>query len=257
MKNAYREKLLRGEPSVGCFMEIGSATAAECLALAGFDYIIIDTEHGPFHPQTALEYIRSAKLYGTTPLVRVQEISRPAVLKALDAGAMGLIIPSLSSVAEAEAVVRFGKYPPLGERGVAASGGTAFWQEDYAQHGLAHYFEVSNRETMLIPQCETAGCLEKLEEIVALPGVDGIFVGPFDLSTAMGIPGEFDRPEFKDALRHIAGVCRAAGKPTLIFAGSVAAAREDLAMGYDSIAYSMDASLLIEARRAAVRDILA
>ena len=91
---------------------------------------------------------------------------------------------------------------------------------------------------------------------MALPGVDGIFVGPFDLSTAMGIPGEFDRPEFQEALRHIQGVCRAAGKPTLIFAGSVAAARADLAMGYDSIAYSMDASLLIEAGRSAIRDIL-
>ncbi len=257
MKNAYREKLLRGEPTVGCFMEIGSASAAECLALAGFDYIIIDTEHGPFHPQTALEYIRCAKLYGTTPLVRVQDISRPSILKALDAGAMGLIVPSLNTVEEAETLVRFGKYLPIGERGVAASGGTAFWQEDYAKHGLGHYFEVSNRETMLIPQCETLGCLEHLEEIVALPGVDGIFVGPFDLSTAMGIPGEFDRPEFQEALRHIQGVCRAAGKPTLIFAGSVAAARADLAMGYDSIAYSMDASLLIEAGRAAIRDILA
>ena len=73
----------------------------------------------------------------------------------------------------------------------------------------------------------------------------------------MGIPGEFDRPEFRDALRHIAGVCRAAGKPTLIFAGSVEAAREDLATGYDSIAYSMDASILIEACRAAIRGILA
>ena len=249
MKNAYREKLLRGEPTVGCFMEIGSATAAECLALAGFDYLIIDTEHGPFHPQTALEYIRCAKLYGTTPLVRVQEISRPAILKALDAGAMGLIIPSLSTVAEAEEVVRYGKYLPLGERGVAASGGTAFWQEDYAQHGLPAYFETSNRETLLFPQCETLGCLEHLEEIAALPGIDGIFVGPFDLSTAMGMPGEFDRPEFQETLRHIQAVCRAAGKPSMIFAGSVEAARVDFAMGYDSVAYSMDASLLIEACR--------
>lgn len=255
MKNLVREKMLRGETTVGSFMEIGSATAAECLALAGFDYIIIDTEHGPFNPQSALEFIRAARLYGTSPFVRVPEISRAAILKALDIGAQGLIIPQLNSVAEAEAVVRWGKYSPLGERGVSSSAGSGFWYEEYAQQGLPHYFEVSNRESMLIPQCETLGCLEHLEEIVALPGIDGIFVGPFDLSTAMGIPGEFDRPEFQAALRRIQAVCRAAGKPSLIFAGSLDAARADLALGYDSITYGLDAFLLVDAGKAAVRAI--
>lgn len=188
--------MLSGEKTLGTFMELGTATAAECLGLAGLDYLIIDTEHGPFNPQSALDFIRAAKLYNITPLARVQEISRAAILKLLDVGAMGLIIPCVNTVEEAKTIVSYGKYAPVGERGVANTAGSGFWFEDYASHGMPAYFETSNRETLLFPQCETLGCLEHLEEIVILPGIDGIFVGPFDLSTAMGIPGQFDKLEF-------------------------------------------------------------
>ena len=197
MKNVLREKMLSGEKTLGTFMELGTATAAECLGLAGLDYLIIDTEHGPFNPQSALDFIRAAKLYNITPLARVQEISRAAILKLLDVGAMGLIIPCVNTVEEAKTIVSYGKYAPVGERGVANTAGSGFWFEDYASHGMPAYFETSNRETLLFPQCETLGCLEHLEEIVILPGIDGIFVGPFDLSTAMGIPGQFDKPELR------------------------------------------------------------
>ncbi len=237
-------------------MELGTATAAECLGLAGLDYLIIDTEHGPFDPLSALDYVRAARLYGITPFARVQEISRSAILKLLDVGAQGLIIPCVNSLAEAEEIVRFGKYAPLGERGVANTAGSGFWYEDYASRGMPHYFEVSNRESMLIPQCETLGCLEQLEQIVALEGIDAIFVGPFDLSTAMGIPGQFDRPEFREALRHIQGVCAAAKKPSIIYAAGEEAARAHFALGYDSVTCGMDATLLVEAARAARRSIL-
>lgn len=256
MNNSAREKMLRGEMTLGMFTELGSASVAECMGLAGLDYLIIDTEHGPFDPLAALDFIRAARLYGVTPFARVQEVSRAAVLKLLDVGAQGLIIPCLNSVEEAESAVRYGKYAPLGERGVAPSAGSGFWFEDYAAQGLDHYFAVSNRETMLIPQCETLGCLEHLEEIVAIDGIDGIFVGPFDLSTAMGIPGQFDRPEFQDALRHIRGVCAAAKKPSLIFASTEEDAKADFAMGYDSVTYSLDALVLVNACRAARKNIL-
>lgn len=252
MKNKLREKMLRHEKTLGTFFELGSATAVECLGLSGLDYIIIDTEHGAFDPLAALEFIRTAKLYDVTPLARVQEISRPAILKLLDAGAMGLIIPNVNSVEEAKQIVSWGKYAPLGSRGVAASAGTDFWMKDYARQGLDHYFEISNRETMLFPQCETAGCLEHIEEIVNLPGVDGIFVGPFDLSTAMGMPGQFDREEFQAELRRVQAVCAAAGKPCMIYAANEEAVKKGFAMGYDSVAYNMDASMLIKAYQEAI-----
>lgn len=252
MKNSLREKMLRGEKTIGSFFELGSGSVMECMALSGLDYVIIDTEHGAYDPLAALEYIRVARQYGATPLARVQEISRPAILKLLDAGAMGLIIPNVNTVEEAEQIVSWGKYMPLGSRGVAPSAGTDFWMTPYAQQGLEQYFEVSNRETLLIPQCETVGCLENIEKIASLPGIDGIFVGPFDLSASMGIPGQFERPEFQEALRHIQSVCRKAGKPTIIYAATEQKVREGFALGFDSVTYSMDALILAEAYKAAL-----
>ena len=190
---------------------------------------------------------RAAKLYGLTPFARVQEISRAAILKLLDVGVMGLVIPDVRTVAEVEKIVEYGKYLPLGKRGVANTAGSGFWFEDYAQHGLEHYFEVSNRETMLLPQCETVECLEHLEEIVRVPGIDGIYVGPFDLSTALGKPAQFDDPEIKDAIAHIQGVCRAAGKFSFIYAADEATARADFDLGYDSVTMGMDATVLTNA----------
>jgi len=253
MKNTLREKMLRGEKTIGSFFSLGGGSIAECMGLAGLDYIIIDTEHAAFGPNEVVELARSAKLYGTTPLARAQEVSRQAILKLLDAGAMGLIIPCVNSVEEARQIVRYGKYAPLGERGVAPSAGTDFWMSDYAQQGLEHYFEFCNRETLLFPQCETLGCLENLEEIVALDGIDGIFVGPYDLSTAMGIPAQFYRSEFKEALRHIQAVCKAAGKPCMIYAASEASVQEAFGMGYDSVTYATDAQVLISAYKNALK----
>lgn len=253
MKNTLREKILRGEKTVGTFFTLGSGSAAECLGLSGLDYMIIDAEHAAFGPLDVLEYARVAKQYGITPLARAQEVSRSAILKLLDAGAMGLVIPCVESVEQAEEIVRYGKYAPLGQRGVAPSAGTDFWMADYAQQGLEHYFETCNRETLLLPQCETMGCLNNLEKIVALDGIDGIFVGPFDLSTAMGIPGQFYRSEFKEALRHIQRVCADAGKPSIIYAASEAALEEAFGMGYTSVTYATDAQVLITAYRNALK----
>ena len=256
MKNLLKEKMLAGKQTLGTFFETGSTTVAECLGLAGLDYIIIDNEHGPFDPQSTLEYVRAAKLYGLTPLARVSEISRPSILRLLDIGVMGLVIPDVRTVAEVEKIVEYGKYLPLGKRGVANTAGSGFWFEDYAKHGLEHYFEVSNQETMLLPQCETAECLHNLEEVLRVPGIDGIYVGPFDLSTALGKPGKFDDPEIKDAIAHIQGVCKAMDKRSFIFAADEAAAKADYALGYESVTLGMDATVLTKAFQGIRKDLI-
>ena len=247
MKNQVKAKMLAGGKTLGTFFETGSATVAECLGLGGLDYIIIDNEHGPFNPQSTLAYVQTAKLYGLTPFARVSEVSREAILRQLDVGVMGLVIPDVRTVEEVEKIVEYGKYMPLGKRGVAPTAGSGFWYEDYAQLGLEHYFEVSNRETMLLPQCETVECLNSLEEILRVDGIDGIYVGPFDLSAAMGKPGKFDDPEVRDAIRHIQRVCAEAGKLSFIFAGNEAVAKEDFALGYGSVTLGMDATILTDA----------
>jgi len=249
--------MLAGQKTLGSFFELGSGSIAECMALAGLDYIVIDNEHGPFNPQSTLEYVRAASLYHTMPFARVQEISRPAILKLLDDGVMGLIIPCVRTMEEIEKIVEYGKYAPLGKRGVANAAGSGFWYEDYAQHGLPHYFEVSNRETMLIPQCETLECLAHIEEFVRVDGIDGIFVGPYDLSTAMGRPGEVTCPEVQEAIDLVQHACREAGKFSFIYSGTVEIARANFARGFHSVTFSQDASTLTDAYRSIIRDIFA
>lgn len=254
MKNTFLEKVKQGNKTLGTFHELGSATAVEVLGYAGLDYVIIDTEHGPFDVESTQTYIRAAKGANITPFVRVKDANRNSILKMLDVGAMGLIIPNIHTVEEVHEVVKYGKYFPLGERGVAPTSGSSYWFADYAKQGLDHYFEVSNRESLIIPQCETVGCLNNIEEIVNIDGVDGIFVGPYDLSTSMGKPGQFDDQEVIDAIQKVADVCKAAGKFTIIYGGSEAAIKNNYAIGYDSVTFGMDAIILGNAVKAVVEN---
>ena len=247
MKNKIKEKMLKGEKTLGTFHEIGSAVAVECLGYSGLDYVIIDTEHGPFDVETVQNYARAAKVSGITPLVRVKDGQRNSILKMLDVGAMGLIIPNVQSVEEVKNIIKYGKYFPIGERGIAPTSGSSYWYTDYASQGLDHYFEVSNNETLLLPQCETRGCLDNIEEIVALEGVDGIFVGPYDLSTALGKPGQFGDEEVKGAIQKVLDACKKAGKFSFIYAGTESDIKKNYQMGYDSVTYNMDAIVLTEA----------
>lgn len=249
MKNVLKEKLDQGTRVLGTFHEIGSATAVEALGYGGLDYVIIDTEHGPFEPERVQEFVRAANGAQITPLVRVKDAQRNSILKMLDVGAQGLIIPNVHSVEEVKQVVEYGKYFPVGNRGVAPTSGSSYWTADYTTQGLDHYFEVSNREQLLIPQCETRGCLENIEEIVALDGVDGIFVGPYDLSTALGKPGQFGDQEVIDAIARVIKACKDAGKYSFMYTGTIDGVKANYALGYDAVCYGMDAIMLIEATK--------
>lgn len=256
LHNKFREKTMNGERTLGTFHELGSEAAIELLAYAGMDYVLIDTEHGPFDVETTSRYIRAAKLAGTTPLVRVKDGERNSVLKMLDVGAMGIVIPNVQSVEEVKKVVEYGKYVPLGNRGVAPASGTHYWTQDYATQGLPHYFEHVNREQLIIPQCETVGALEHIEEIVATDGVDGIFVGPYDLSTAMGKAGQFDDQEVIDAIQKVVDVCKAAGKFSIIYGTSVENAKQRFEQGYDSVTLTMDALHFSNAIKQIVEEVM-
>lgn len=255
MKNLLREKTMAGEKTVGTFAELSSEAAVELMGYHGMDYVIIDTEHGIADVETATSLIRAAKLAGTTPLVRTKDGQRNSILKMLDAGAMGLVIPNIHSVEEVKEVIEYGKYYPVGNRGVAPATGSHFWTKDYAKQGLEHLFEVANREQLIIPQCETKGALENIEEIVALDGVDGIFVGPFDLSTALGKPGQLDDPEVVEAIQHIVDVCNEAGKLSIIYGTNIENAKARFEQGYQSVTLTMDALIFGEAVAQAVNSL--
>ena len=255
MKNLVKSKIEAGDHPLGTFFQTGSETTAEVLGHAGLDYYIVDTEHGPFSAESAAGFIRAGKFAGTTPFVRVKDSSRSAIMKALDAGAAGVIVPNVRSLDEAKQIVMHGKYFPLGGRGIAATPGTGYWQQAWARSGLDRYMAISNAETMLIPQCETAGCLREIEEIAALDGIDGIFVGPFDLSAALGRPGDFGNPDQIAAIDRVLKACQAVGKASFIFSTTIDDARQRYEQGFDSVAYSVDSVLLMDAVRGLVKQL--
>lgn len=254
MKNLLKKKMLEGEKVIGTFFELGSNTAIECLRHTGLDFLIIDTEHGPFDIESSMGFIRTAELGNMTPLARIKEISRPAVLKMLDIGAKGLIVPCVETVEEVKSLVEWAKYYPLGKRGFFMARPAGYGYESFAQN-VDEYFKTCNEETLLIPQCETMGCLENIEEIVNIEGVDGIFIGPYDLSIGMGKPAQFDAPEFILAITRVLKACKAAGKFSFIYTGSNTVAKQYLSEGFNAVAANMDAAVYINAYKALVREI--
>ena len=244
MKNVLKEKIKAGQKVLGTFHELGSATAIEVLGYSGLDFVIIDTEHGPLGAERVQELIRAANGTNAVPLVRTKDSERNSILRMLDVGAMGLVIPNVKSVEEVKRIVEYGKYFPMGNRGIAPTSGSKFWTADYAAQGLDHFFSVSNSETLLLPQCETRECLQNIEEIVGIDGIDGIFVGPYDLSTSLGKPGQFNDPEVVHAIERIVAACKAACKLAFIYTGNLSEVAKRYGQGYDAVCYGMDAMLL-------------
>lgn len=254
MENAVLKKFREGRPSLGTFTAIGNPLAVESLRYTGLDYVIVDTEHTPAGIESAAAQIAAAQGAGLTALARANEISRTAVLRLLDVGAQGVVVPCVETVEEVRELVQYAKYTPLGNRGFCPTrdGG---W--GYAPHAasIPDYMETCNQETLLLPQCETAGCLERIEEITAMDGVDGIFVGPFDLSIALGRPGEFDAPEVHEAILRVQAACRRHGKLSMIFTGGPAASRQRFAEGYDSATMGLDTLFYVEMYKKMVAEV--
>lgn len=251
MKNAILEKFRRGEPSLGIISHLLSAPAIEVLAYTGMDYVLIDLEHSPIWAEHAAQLVGVAQGAGLAPLVRVDGIERSPILKMLDAGAAGLVVPQLETVEQARKLVSYAKFPPLGNRGYCPTRDGGWGSGSCYERGMDGYMAEANASTLLIPQCETAGCLEHIEEIAAVEGVDGIFIGPFDLSIALGIPGQFGDPLLTEGIERVRRACAAAGKLCIMYAGSGEAAKRYFDQGFPSVAAGLD----IEVLKLAVRGI--
>ena len=246
MGNLLKEKIKNKEKVLGTFFELGSMSVIECLGQTGLDFVIIDNEHGPFETESTMNYVRACDNVGLTPLVRVREVSRPAILKPLDIGAKGLIVPCIETVEQAKKVVEYGKFSPIGKRGFCPSR-KVYWGYSHPQGqpidiGMKH----ENEETLLILQCETVGCLENIETIVSMDGIDGIFIGPFDLSISMGIPGQFDNPEFLKAIDKILSSCKKYNKISSVFTGRFDDIDKYYKQGFDIVTYSLDSNILVD-----------
>jgi 2-keto-3-deoxy-L-rhamnonate aldolase RhmA len=200
-------------------------------ARAGADFVLFDMEHTGYGFERMRWVLTTARASAVVPFLRVPDTTYDLVARGLDIGALGLMVPSVDSAEEARAVVAAARYPPAGRRGV----GLVF-RDDWHPEGVPATLEERNDETLVILQIETAEGLEAVEEIAAVDGVDLLWIGHFDLSTSLGIPGGFDSADYQKAVDRIL----AAGKPVGIVCGSVAEAREALERGFRCVGYSFD-----------------
>lgn len=235
-----------GTKTIGTFFELGGCGAMECLTRSGLDYVIIDTEHNCFSDETVEQYIRTAENGNLLPYVRIGSYQRPYVLRMLDIGARGLIVPNINTVDEVKELVSWAKFAPIGKRGYCPTR-TSVWGADAWSQDVSEYMKTCNERCKVIPQCETRGALEHIEEIAALPGVDGIFVGPCDLSIALGIPLQFDSPILKQAMERILKACKDNHKEAYLFSSTPENGKMWLDRGYDSVTCGLDAALFTNA----------
>jgi 2-dehydro-3-deoxyglucarate aldolase/4-hydroxy-2-oxoheptanedioate aldolase len=246
--NPVKRKLQAGQPTVGAWLHLCSPLAAEIMADAGFDWLLIDMEHGHGDYQTLLAQLQAIEGSGVVPLVRVQW-NDPAVIKrVLDLGAYGVMIPFVSGAVECEAAVRACKYPPVGMRGLAGSHRAA----GFGRLG-ADYWTRANDEVLVVVQVETPQAVKEIDRMLATPGVDVVFIGPNDLSTALGHMGDTGHPEVTAA---IAAVERAAGRAKVAL-GTIARNWEEAKAlwqrGYGMVTVASDAVLLAQQTGALVR----
>lgn len=241
-----RRRVLAGETTIGAFVNLGSVVAAELVARAGFDWALIDLEHGMGSEADLHAQLLAVQGTPTAGVVRVASAERLRVGRTLDLGADGLMIPRLETAAEIAETLTWMRYPPAGIRGVAL--GTRGGGYGGITHGdLA---ATVNDRVLGVFQVESAAAVEASPETAGIDGVDVLFVGPADLSHSMGMPGRFDEPAFVAALDRVVTAARAHGKSAGILlrdASGVAAAH---AQGFTFIGIGSDSSFMVAAARA-------
>ncbi len=241
-----RARIRSGETLIGVFSDLASPLAAELCGQAGFDWAVLDLEHGAATEADLLALLYAVGTTPMAPLVRPQSAERLRVGRALDLGAAGVVLPQLQSLDEVRAALRYLRYPPVGQRGVAlrtrgAGMGTI---------GHGDVARVVNERVVGIVQIESAGLIADADAIAALEEVDVLFVGPADLSHSLGIPGRFDEPVYQDALRTVVAACQANGKAAGILIYDAAGLPPLLDLGFRFIGLGSEGSFVSAGARA-------
>jgi len=202
--NTVKKALAEGKVQLGCgFGQLRSQDVVRILRDAGFHWAFVDTEHGGFDLETVQDLCRIAAFNGFCPVVRVGELQYSLVARALDAGAQAIMFPRVESPELLEKAVSWTKFPPAGVRGFGLTG----LQVDHEKVTIPEIIEHMNANTMVVLQIETRRALEARNELLAVPGIDVVMVGPADLSIALGVPGDFQHPTMVDAMEKIRDSC--------------------------------------------------
>jgi 2-dehydro-3-deoxyglucarate aldolase len=192
-----KEKMRRGETSIGTWMSMAHPSIAEILAMAGYEFVVVETEHTAIDNSEVLRLLIAIEQRGAIPLVRLAWVDPIQAKAVLDSGAAGVLVPMVNTREEAELAVKMTKYPPIGYRGVGLARAQGYGQtfDEYVKH--------ANDDTLLIVQIEHKDAVDNIEEILSVPGIDGTFIGPYDLSMSLGIPGQITHPDVVAAKKKV------------------------------------------------------
>jgi 4-hydroxy-2-oxoheptanedioate aldolase len=241
---SFRTRVLAREFLAGCWANLGSSITAEMAGVAGFDWVLLDHEHGPGSDVTILHQLQALAATPAAALVRIAANDPARFKRVLDAGAHGVMIPYVGTAAEAQAAVSAMRYPPRGIRGVAKlTRATAFGA------GFDEYFAHAHERLLTLPQIETPEGVANAHAIAAIDGVDVLFVGPMDLTTSLGIPGDYEHPRSIEALKQVAAAARGAGKAAGILLQNPAHVAMCREFGFTFIALGSDGSAVANGLR--------
>ncbi len=243
-RNLLKQRLLKGEIVVGTMVqEVRSPAIAQILKAVGFDFFMVDMEHGAYNLETTADIVRVGRLLDICPLVRVISPEYHLIARTLDQGAMGIMMPRIEFRDQVERFMEAMKYPPIGKRGCSSDAP----HSEYYFGPLAEWLEMNNADTLAIVQVERKLAVEHIDEILSVPGVDVAWIGHEDLSVSMGLPGEYEHPLFLKAVDKVIASAQRHKVVCAIMVSSVEAFQSWMARGMRMIMYSCDLGMIMEA----------
>jgi 4-hydroxy-2-oxoheptanedioate aldolase len=240
--NSVRTKLKQGHPSIGTWLTLPDPLAARMMARVGFDWLTVELEHTPTNLETAATIFAIVSASGSVPLVRVPWNTGENIKRVLDTGAWGVVVPMVNSRAEAEAAVAAARYAPRGNRSIGGQLHAVNFETDPAT-----YYARANDQILVVLMAEHVKAIEGADEILSVPGIDVVFIGPNDLHHSLGKPPSFesDDPAFTEAVAHVLKMARKHGVSPGIHVADTAAAKRRLAEGFQFIAVASEAGMML------------
>ncbi|SAK96074.1 2-dehydro-3-deoxyglucarate aldolase [Caballeronia temeraria] len=238
LPNTFRTSLRERKRLIGCWMSLASPIVTELVGVVGFDWMLLDAEHAPNDALTLIPQLMALKDSPSAPVVRPQANDPVAIKKLLDGGVVNFLIPFVDSAADAERAVAATRYPPQGIRGVSVG------HRGNRYGTVPNYFQVANDNISVSVQIESRAAVEAIDEIIAVEGVDALFVGPSDLAASYGHLGNANHPDVQAVIAHVFERAHAAGKPSGILAPVQEEAERYLAMGSTLVAVCADLGML-------------
>ena len=243
-----RHRLGAGEYAFGPFLKIPALVSIELVGYAGFDFAVIDLEHSPFTFERAEDMVRAAQVAGVASIIRTYDSDPATLVRALDTGCDGILVPNITSRDQAEAVVRGARFHPLGQRGMDPNARSSRFRTIPKDVYLA----TANDRTLLGVQIEGTAGVQNLDSILQVAGTDLIFIGPYDLSQSLGLPGQVNAPAVTEKVTEIVTAARARNKAVGIYADTVDEALRWRDLGVQFVAISVDVRIFLEACQAMV-----